>query len=67
MRYFMYLGDKEETYPFNMTFKRNEPTPVSDEKAIKKLLGNNHFKEVFPEKEEPEKVDIEKKTLTLKK
>lgn len=63
MRYFVYVGDRLETYPFGMTFRAGEPTPVEDKSVIKKLLGNSHFKEVIPEG----KASIEQRTLTLKK
>jgi hypothetical protein len=48
MRRFSYLGDHEEVTLYGVTFPQGEPVAVEDPALLKKLEGNNHFKEHAP-------------------
>jgi hypothetical protein len=46
MPQFTYLGDHESVTLWGITFPQGVAVSVSDEHAIGKLRGNNHFSEV---------------------
>jgi hypothetical protein len=45
MRRFSYEGDHAEVTLYGVTFPQGKPVPVEDAFLLKKLEGNNHFKE----------------------
>ena len=73
MAKFKFIGDpnNEEVIPevtiaFGVTFEKSKPSEVKDPRAIGKLRGNSHFKEVkandkpAPEKKAEVKTDAKK-------
>jgi len=43
---FRYLGDKKDMKAFGYDFSKGATPDVTDENAIKRLSGNNHFEAV---------------------
>jgi hypothetical protein len=44
---FAYIGDHAQTALFGVRFVREQPTEVTDPRAVAKLRGNSHFVESF--------------------
>jgi hypothetical protein len=44
---FAYIGDHAQTALFGVRFVREQPTEVTDPRAVAKLRGNSHFVEDF--------------------
>lgn len=62
MRMFSYEGDHAEVTLYGVTFPQSQPVEVADAFLLKKLEGNNHFKEhaaVTPEPVAPPVIEPE--------
>lgn len=44
---FAFIGDEQETRGFGLVFPRNVPVEVTDEHAVRKLMRNQFYAQVF--------------------